>query len=167
MAKLAIGLDCDFICSPAVDFGTGSALLTWTLLPIRRCNGGGGGGDGVEVGQAVTECHSRLFAIQLNDAKNSSKSLATVISLANIVIHSTIFNRRKRVRSTSDPRLKDPIRMNIIHIMNNQRTIRTRWRQCTREECEGRFAARSPCRQRSILFSATRPGRSEKRPYPG
>jgi hypothetical protein len=35
----------------------------------------------VEVGQAVIESHSRLLVIQLNDAKNSSKSLAAVISL--------------------------------------------------------------------------------------
>ena len=38
---------------------------------------------------------------------------------ANIVIHSTIFNGRKRVRRACGPRLTDPMRMNIIHIMNN------------------------------------------------
>jgi hypothetical protein len=116
------------------------------------------------------------FDIQLNDAKNSSKSLATVISPtrrqfpelkpefldgaqpgfngllspvffvrqrprrilevknadamllhnANIVIHLTIFNRRKRVRGSCRPRRTDPMRINIIQIMNNQTTIRTR-----------------------------------------
>jgi hypothetical protein len=41
MAKLAIAPIGGFIYSPAVDFGTGSTLLTWTSLPIRRCNGKG------------------------------------------------------------------------------------------------------------------------------